>query len=363
MKTNDDLQNMTDQSRQEDERMQYECEQAFLRRRYEEPDIKEEWGKLTARMDTNRVLPNRRKRILRLTALAGAIAAAILTAVFIPLGGLDTNTDDVKIVCTAEPEQPITISEGENEILTRIEGNKLHTEKKGVIFSEQKADYRKARETTPKISIVTIPRGHTYQIVLSDGTEVWMNADSRLHFPTKFTGNKREVKLEGEAYFKVAHDAEHPFTIHTDKVQTEVLGTEFNMRAYTHSPAHVTLVNGSVKIKMNEIDREVVLSPGEDIAYADSTFEITRVDTEYCAQWKDGWLYYDNVFLQDILNDLGRWYNLTIQMDNDPSLMQMRLHFVAAKDDSIDSIIENLNAMGYLNVTKNEKTLTVERKK
>ena len=337
MKTNDDLQNMTDQSRQEDERMQYECEQAFLRRRYEEPDIKEEWGKLTARMDTNRVLPNRRKRILRLTALAGAIAAAILTAVFIPLGGLDTDTDDVKIVCTAEPEQPITISEGENEILTRIEGNKLHTEKKGVIFSEQKADYRKARETTPKISIVTIPRGHTYQIVLR--------------------------KLEGEAYFKVAHDAEHPFIIHTDKVQTEVLGTEFNMRAYTHSPAHVTLVNGSVKIKMNEIDREVVLSPGEDIAYADSTFEITRVDTEYCAQWKDGWLYYDNVFLQDILNDLGRWYNLTIQMDNDPSLMQMRLHFVAAKDDSIDSIIENLNAMGYLNVTKNEKTLTVERKK
>lgn len=359
----DESQHITDNNLQENECMQYECEQALLRRKYEEPDAKKEWEKLMARMEAQPARPNRRKRNLRLGILAGAIAATLLAAVFIPFNNLDTGTKDVKTVCMAQPEQPITITNNENEPPTEIKSNKPSTEDKGVIISGKKADYTHAHTLTPKISVVTIPRGHTYQIVLSDGTQVWMNADSRLHFPIRFTGTKREVRLEGEAYFKVAHDPKHPFIICTEKMQTRVLGTEFNIRAYNNSPAHVTLINGSVKIKMNEIDREVVLSPGEDIAYVDSTFEVKKVDTDYCAQWKDGWLYYDNVFLQDILNDLGRWYNLTIKVENDPALMQLRLHFVAEKNEPIDAIIDNLNAMGYLNVSKNENILTVERKK
>ena len=270
---------------------------------------------------------------------------------------------EAKALLTLDDGKVIKLSPRGVDTLKQQDGAYIALDSATLNYRAGCASLHRSGRPQPVYHRIDIPHGGEYKLVLADGTSVHLNAMSSLRYPVPFAADCREVELEGEGYFEVAKNGV-PFVVKTRGMRVEVLGTTFNLSAYPDDDAYqATLVNGSVKIKMNEIDREVVLSPGEDIAYADSTFEITRVDTEYCAQWKDGWLYYDNVFLQDILNDLGRWYNLTIQMDNDPSLMQMRLHFVAAKDDSIDSIIENLNAMGYLNVTKNEKTLTVERKK
>ena len=214
----------------------------------------------------------------------------------------------------------------------------------------------------PEYKEICALRGERLVVLLEDGTRVWLNADSKLVYPEKFARNKREVTLVGEAYFRVAKDKARPFIIHTRSMTTEVLGTEFNLRAYPDAETHVTLVEGSVKIQMPDIRHEVILRPGENVAYADSTYEVTRVNTRYCAMWKDGGLYFDNVPLKDILHDLGRHYNLTIRIDDDPALMQRRLHFVVDRDETVEEVIDNLNLFGYMSVSKNGQTITIQRK-
>ena len=100
----------------------------------------------------------------------------------------------------------------------------------------------------PERHSLTVPRGQTFKLILSDGTEVYLNADSRLVYPSRFTGKERSVFLDGEAYFRVAKDAGHPFIVRTQTLQTRVLGTEFNVSGYEGSDTEVTLVEGSVEV-------------------------------------------------------------------------------------------------------------------
>ena len=181
--------------------------------------------------------------------------------------------------------------------------------------------------------------------MLSDGTVVLLNADSKITFPTRFTGNKRTVKLVGEAYFKVSKNKHRPFIVETGNLYTKVLGTEFNLKAYPHSDVNVTLIKGSVAVN----------AEGKDI-------EVTTVDTEGYIQWKDGYFYFDNVPLIDVVRDLGRWYNVNIEIRNN-SLMSYRLHFIASRKASIKEFVDNLNEFNYLHVVHKDNKLIIDRKK
>lgn len=95
---------------------------------------------------------------------------------------------------------------------------------------------------------LSTPRGMDFKVILSDGSEVWLNAESSLEFPSAFTSKERRVNLKGEAYFKVARNEQNPFIVTTDKMQVRVLGTEFNFRSYVSELSHVSLVSGSVEV-------------------------------------------------------------------------------------------------------------------
>jgi transmembrane sensor len=206
---------------------------------------------------------------------------------------------------------------------------------------------------------IATPYGKDYRVTLNDGTEVVMNADSKLTFPTRFTGKERIVHLVGEAYFKVAKNPKMPFIVQTDKMNTRALGTEFNVRAYAGAEPHVTLIEGSVLV--NVADKDVQLKPGEDISFSNSTVKIKNVDIQYYVQWKDGFLYFDNQPLVDVMSDLGRWYNVNIEIEN-PSLMTYRLHFIVNRNSGIDEVIDNLNTLGYLNVVRNQNNIIISKK-
>lgn len=345
----------------------YECEQALLRMRFKKPPMEKEWKRLKARISE---AEQARKRVQhRRCAWGVAIGIAAITTLVLLFSwrkekAIDTLTEIV--LCEAQPTTAITVTDGFGDQpghTTTVLPKQAPVRKRGAILSARQADFTQARPDTAHTTVVTIPRGTVYQIKLSDGTQVWMNADSRLHFPSRFTGATREVRLEGEAYFRVAKDKSHPFIIHTHNMTTEVLGTEFNLRAYPDADTHVTLVEGSVKIEMPAIGHEITLHPGQDIAYADRAFTITEVDTRYCALWKDGRLYFDNAPLKEILYELGRYYNLTVEIEDDPYLMQTRLHFVVDSLDTITQIIENLNQFEYMSVSQEGKKITILRKK
>ena len=235
--------------------------------------------------------------------------------------------------------------------------------KAGVVVSGTKADFSKIKTTSdePEMKTISTPRGKDYELVLSDGTVVLLNADSKITFPTRFTGNKRTVKLVGEAYFNVSKNKNRHYIVETGNLYTKVLGTEFNLKAYPHSDVNVTLIKGSVVV--NAEGKEVMLKPGENAEYSeDKDIEVTTVDTEGYIQWKDGYFYFDNVPLIDVVRDLGRWYNVNIEIRNN-SLMSYRLHFIASRKASIKEFVDNLNEFNYLHVVHKDNKLIIDRKK
>lgn len=233
----------------------------------------------------------------------------------------------------------------------------------GIVVNSTKADFSRVKATSgePEMKTISTPRGKDYELVLSDGTVVLLNADSKITFPTRFTGNNRTVKLVGEAYFKVSKNKHRPFIVETGNLSTKVLGTEFNLKAYPHSDVNVTLIKGSVAV--NAEGKEVMLKPGENAEYSENKdIEVTTVDTEGYIQWKDGYFYFDNVPLIDVVRDLGRWYNVNIEIRNN-SLMSYRLHFIASRKASIKEFVDNLNEFNYLHVVHKDNKLIIDRKK
>ena len=212
----------------------------------------------------------------------------------------------------------------------------------------------------PEIHTLTTNGGGFYQFCLSDGTRVWLNAKSSLVYPNFFKGDRREVELHGEGFFRVAHDASRPFLVKSGNVVTEVLGTEFNLRNYSCEDTHVTLLQGSVKVRNECSSAEVIIQPGEDAFLLENgSFEVKKVDTDNYSLWTEGYFYFDNESLLKIMQELGRWYNVRVVFRND-AMMKLKLHFWAQRDQSMEKALELLNTMGNVKVTCEEHTIYID---
>ncbi|MNK28393.1 fec operon regulator FecR [compost metagenome] len=166
---------------------------------------------------------------------------------------------------------------------------------------------------------VSTPRGGTYQVVLPDGTRVWLNAASSLSFPTKFDGHTRIVSLKGEAYFEVAHNKSMPFRVKSIRQEIEVLGTHFNINSYSDEIAvKTTLLEGSVRIITASQAHKIILKPGQQ-ALVEDNIKVADVNIESATAWKNGEFMFRNESLESIMRAISRWYNVEIVYQTDPS--------------------------------------------
>lgn len=205
-----------------------------------------------------------------------------------------------------------------------------------------------------------IPRGETFKVVLSDGTEVLLNADSRLAYPAVFKGKERVVSLEGEAYFKVAKDAEHPFIVRSGVLRTRVLGTEFNVRNYDSKNACVTLIQGKVEVSDTCGVQTVAMLPGQSAHFrTDGTFAVHEVDLDPYIYWKEGYFYFDSITLVDMMKEIGRWYNVDVEFRNREA-MELRVHFFSDRRQDILHTIELLNRMEKVHALYEEGKVIIE---
>jgi transmembrane sensor len=151
--------------------------------------------------------------------------------------------------------------------------------------------------------------GEQYDLTLSDGTKVWLDAASTLRFPVAFTGGERRVELSGEAYFEVAKDAGKPFYVNSASQEIRVLGTHFNVNAYADERAiETTLLEGKI-----EVNKEVTLSPGEQAQLRNGAVAVTKnVDVDAAVAWKDGRFNFDNADVSQIMRQLERWYDIQV---------------------------------------------------
>lgn len=218
---------------------------------------------------------------------------------------------------------------------------------------------RKKGQEMASVVLMTTPRGKDCHLTLSDGTRVWLNADSKLEFPEQFRGARRTVRLSGEAYFEVAKDSRHPFVVETEYLTTTVLGTSFNVRAYTVSDASVTLVEGRVQVASPSVRKPVVLKPGQRLDVVGSRFSMNTVNTYAYTQRKEGFFYFPDDTMRQIMVELGRWYNKAVVFE-DASHMNLRLHFVAERTQSLAEIVNSLSEMDGVDIELGSNEIVVK---
>ncbi len=202
---------------------------------------------------------------------------------------------------------------------------------------------------------VVVPRGGEYNLKLADGTNVWMFAESEIRFPTRFEGNKREVYLSGEAYFEVHHDPVHPFYVKTKSLDVKVLGTSFNVKAYNNMEVvETSLVEGLVSVKDN------VLRPNMQAVFHKNTgdFSYRKINGESYRLRKERVFVFDEERLDDILQEMARWYDFEIFYQN-PEMADKRFGFKLEKYEHVDTLLDILELTGEVRFTMKGKTLTV----
>ncbi len=202
---------------------------------------------------------------------------------------------------------------------------------------------RNAAETA--MCEVTAPKGQISKCVLADGTEIWLNAGTTIKYDPSLRGNLREVKLDGEAYFKVSKNKHKPFVVTTKYARIKVLGTVFNLKAYSgDNKVETTLEEGSVEFSMNGSSaKPVELKPGEQIVFNSSENKLTRskVETYLHTAWKDGKYVFKDADLRTIIAELERLYDVRIHLQND-SMLQLHFRGMFEYDQNIFSALETL---------------------
>jgi len=185
------------------------------------------------------------------------------------------------------------------------------------------------------------PNGGTYALTLADGTKVWLNAASSLKYPVKFDAEKRQVEVEGEAYFAVAHDQEQPFKVVSRGQEIEVLGTAFNVSAYADDgDVKTTLVEGSVQLMAKGSGTRIQLRPNEQAILKNGTLKTRQVDIQRFIAWKNGDFYFDETPLADMMKELSRWYDVEVQYEK--TIPQEFFNGGMSRNVSLDTVLEFL---------------------
>jgi len=172
---------------------------------------------------------------------------------------------------------------------------------------------------TSNIALQTVyaPEGQRAEVVLSDGTRVWLNAKSSLVFSNEFTGDERTVELDGEAYFDVVHNDEKKFIVKTKEYQVMVHGTEFNINAYSANGEFETaLINGSVEVLSNNTNERIMLSPNEKVYEENGKLILANIETQDQFLWKKGILYFEKQDVKELFEKLELYYDVKIEVRN-----------------------------------------------
>lgn len=236
-----------------------------------------------------------------------------------------------------------------------VNGVKIMSDK--VIVGEKKM----AQTAILEWDKLIVPRGGEHLIVLSDGTKVYVNSDSRLEFPTKFIGKTREVRLYGEAYFQVTSSTEHPFIVKTENMDIRVTGTEFNVKAYKEDNlVQATLVRGKVSVATGtdkQEVRELVPSQQAELNTTDNNLSVRTVDVNSVIAWKSGQFIFRGNKLEDIMKTLSRWYDFEV-VYQDKKVRDLIFAGKLNRLENIDSMLEIIESTDKVQVDIKNRTIT-----
>jgi transmembrane sensor len=224
-----------------------------------------------------------------------------------------------KAILTLANGKQISLTDAKNGNIAQQGSADIKKTANGQVVYNAKAPTSLEKVAEATYNTITTPRGGQYHLTLADGTNVWLNAASSITFPTAFTGKDRSVKITGEAYFEIVHNAVMPFKVTVNGQTIEDIGTHFNINAYNDEPViKTTLLEGAVKVSKGKIS--VMLKPGQQsmvMNKGDNSFvNISNdVNTDLVMAWKNGKFSFHNSDIQTVMRQFGRWYNVEIEYE------------------------------------------------
>lgn len=260
------------------------------------------------------------------------VAAAVLvlvsgTTIYF---ALKTTRPDTPVETYSQPLTNEVVPGGNKAILTLSDGSTiiLDDTKNGQVaqqggtqitkLAKGQLVYNKADSQPAKIAFnsLTTPRGGQFRLRLPDGSEAWLNAASSIKYPTAFTGNERKVEISGEVYFEIAHEESKPFKVNVNGIEIKVLGTHFNINAYSDEVSvKTTLLEGSIRLAKG--GSVITLTPGQQaqIEKGDHIKVVERVDVSQVVAWKDGYFSFNRADIQTVMRQIARWYDVEVSYE------------------------------------------------
>lgn len=215
------------------------------------------------------------------------------------------------------------------------------------LFSEVTSPKQVEQTLSNGYCVVSTPAATTTLVTLSDGTRVMLNANSTLEYPASFDDAEvREVRLKGEAHFEVTKNPHRPFVVRAGEMQTQVLGTIFDVKAYRKDAPKVTLMQG--KVKVSNADTEVEMRPGQTATLQADKIVVSKASPS-ASDWLEGDFDMDQVTLAEAMSDIGAWYNKTVVFQSQANMGKL-IHFRFSRRASLQEIITALNEMGVAKV-------------
>lgn len=254
----------------------------------------------------------------------------------------------------AEPKRAVlTLANGAAIVLDHTKAGMLARQGSATIHQTQQGAllYKAQTETTTEAPLlyntIATKKCAVYDLVLADGTKVWLNSSSSLSFPAEFSGKERNVKLTGEAYFEVAKNKEKPFIVEANGTKVQVLGTHFNIGAYADEPAVVTtLLEGSVKVSKN--DKEALIVPGQQaLSWAHSgNISLATANMDEVMAWHNGYFKFHNEDVKSIFRKVSRWYDIEVEYRGD--LSDQRFGGTYSRSKTIGELLAHLEKIGNI---------------
>lgn len=316
----------------------------------------------------------KRVHLWRYIGVVAAAAAAITLSVWFYTSrhyGEGQSAETVKYAMDVAP--------GKNTATLTLPNGKtitLSDEKAGIIIDASTLTYSDGTALSSQTSNIPhneqmltamTPRGGTYQLRLADGTNVWLNADSKISFPAGFAGSQRTVMLlNGEAYFEVAKDKKHPFVVVTEDQKLEVLGTHFNISAYREeNSTKTTLLEGSVEVSLLKTEKTstlknatVKLLPGQQAILSNHVIKVAEVNSSLAIDWKNGDFIFRDEDLESVMRKVARWYNVEIIYKNDYP-QHVKLGGFISRSKDLSAVLRLIEATGKVHFDIKDKSIIV----
>lgn len=322
-------------------------------------DLEADWESVMARSGVRR-LKNPYRRAITI-GIAAATLAGIVTIVLTR----KQSANPTKIMAVVKPTvihpgtnaATLTLGDGKEVKLGDQPG--LIKETDGTAINQQNGglQYHKGQSDKEELiyNTLTTPKAGQYQLILEDGTKVWLNAASSLRFPVHFGKGEREVELTGEGYFDVAKDQEKPFKVKVREVEVKVLGTGFNIGAYADE-IKTTLVSGAVKVALNG-NQSWQLKPGQEAKVKNAKVSIGNADIEKVIAWKDGLFLFRDDDFRDIMNEVARWYDVGINYDGNVPVKRITGNI--SRQASLSQVLEMLSFVSGAHFKMNGRVIDV----